>query len=97
MGYAIQMCEKQASGPPRVFLTNIERRTLDTTILMAKARLDTAPIEVDGVSSILDYDRGGRLSAAAVFIRVVELDSDGSPTDQVVFEYPPTGLSASTA
>jgi hypothetical protein len=25
--------------------------------------------------------------AAAVFIRVVELDSNGSPTDRVVFEY----------
>ena len=83
MGYAIQMCEKQASGPPRVLHTEIEKsRPLDEVILRAKAWLDTAP-----VNGIIVVEDGRSLRPEAVFIRVV-VDSDGSPTDQVVFEYP---------
>jgi len=79
MGYAIQMCENQASGPPTVFDTSIERISRDEAIMVAKARLDTARLPNGTIV-------GARV-AAAVFIRVVELDSNGSPTDRVVFEY----------
>jgi hypothetical protein len=77
MGYAIQMCENQTSGPPTVFRTSIERFPLEQVIMLAKARLETAKTE-----GTID----GRV-AAAVFIRVVELDSGGFPTDRIVFEY----------
>ena len=79
MGYAIQMCETQASGPPRVFRSNIERVSYDDAIKVAKARLDVAPLP-DG--TIVGAD-----DPTKVFIRVVELDSNGSPTDRVLFEY----------
>jgi hypothetical protein len=78
MGYAIQMCEKQASGPPIVYDTSINQVSLDEAIMVAKARLKTAPLEDGTIVGVSE--------AAAVFVRVVELDSNGSPTDRVVFE-----------
>ena len=79
MAYAVQICENQASAPPRVIRTSIERFSRDEVIKLAKARLETAPLP-DGTIV------GARV-AAAVFIRVVELDSNDSLTDRVVFEY----------
>jgi hypothetical protein len=79
MGYAIQMVEKQASGPPKVVQSDLETwRALEDVIEIAKARIKTAI--VPGTNIWEDVGTG------AVFIRVVELDSDGSPTEQVVFE-----------
>ena len=80
MAYAIQMCETQASGPPKVFATPYEYiLSRDEAIRVAKAHLDTAPLPNGHIVGADDPTK--------VFIRVVELDSNGSPTDRVVFEY----------
>jgi hypothetical protein len=81
MRYAMQMCECQPSGPPKVVKQSIEMFPLDHMKQLAKAHLDAAPI--DG-KILTDY---GWRPAEAIFIRVVELDSSGSPTDRVEFEY----------
>jgi hypothetical protein len=75
------MCESQPSGPPKVLDQSTESFSLDHIKDLAKARLDTAPID----GQILTPD--GWRSPARIFIRVVELDSSGFPTDRVEFEY----------
>jgi len=79
MPYVVEICEAQEAGPPKVLRSNFERFSYDDVVILARARLDAAPLP-DGTIV-------GARNAAKVFIRVLEVDSNGRRTDQVVFEY----------
>lgn len=79
MPYVVEICEAQEVGPPKVLRSNFERFSYDDVVILARARLDTAPLP--------DGNIVGARNAAKVFIRVLEVDSNGRRTDQVVFEY----------
>jgi hypothetical protein len=84
MDYAIQMCVNQASGPPKVVSTSIEKgRPLDEVIVIAKAHLKAAPVDGKIIADEGTIDLAV-VGTGAVFIQVVELE-DGSPTGLVVF------------
>jgi hypothetical protein len=85
MDYAIQLCVKQASGPPKVLDSeNEEGRPRDQVISIAKARLITWPVDGQIITrdGNIDLVAGGD---EAVFVRVVEIEN-GSPTGRVVLE-----------
>jgi hypothetical protein len=82
MDYTIQLCVNQASGPPEVFRTsNYKGRPLNEVIGWAEASLTKLPISRTGEVCGLE-----RAKLAAIFVRVVELDNRGSPTERVVFQ-----------
>jgi hypothetical protein len=80
MRYAIQMCERQTYGPPKVVDCRIQpaKFSLDEVIKIAKAQLETAMVPGTNIWS--------GVGTGAIFIRVVELDEDERPTERVVFQ-----------
>jgi hypothetical protein len=73
------MCENQDSGPPKVLDSTIDPlHSLEDIIEIAKASLQTAM--VPGTSIWAGVGTG------AVFIRVVELNEVGEPTERLVFK-----------
>jgi hypothetical protein len=85
MDYAIQICVNQeASGPPKVVRTSIEKgRPLDEVIISAKAYLKAAVVDGKIITGEGTIDLA-LVGLNAVFVQVVE--KDGSPTGRVVLQ-----------